>query len=424
VSPTAGGKSIIVAAIADKLSFPIIILQPNKELLIQNYNKYISFGNKASIFSASLKSKEIGHVTFATIGSIKTCYKQFKDLGVKLVVIDEAHTMSAPSGQLNTFLKELGVIKILGLTATPIVLNNTMEGPKLQMVNRTRKSFWNDILFITQIKDLIKLGYWCKLKYECIKLKDEDLEFNSSRSEYTEKSIEKVYVKNDIDQLVINKVEEIKNEKKHILIFCPSVAKAVDLQSRIESSVVIYGNLSSKDRDERIKAFVNGEVQIMINVLILSIGFDMPHLDCIIDTVPTASIARDYQKKGRIVRLDPNNSNKEGLIIDYAGNTERFGELEDLTFENCEGIGWGMFTKDTLLTGIRIAEIGTVKRPTLKDIEIYEENLNNPIITFGKHKDKKIKNIPKDYLSWIIENFTWNHYNTDLKNAITKYLNE
>ena len=35
VAPTGAGKSLYIAAIADKLDFPLIVLQPSKELLLQ-----------------------------------------------------------------------------------------------------------------------------------------------------------------------------------------------------------------------------------------------------------------------------------------------------------------------------------------------------------------------------------------------------
>jgi DNA repair protein RadD len=54
VSPVGSGKSLIIAAIANALNQELIVLQPSKVLLKQNYEKYLSYGNKASIFSASM----------------------------------------------------------------------------------------------------------------------------------------------------------------------------------------------------------------------------------------------------------------------------------------------------------------------------------------------------------------------------------
>ncbi len=420
VSPTAGGKSLYIAAIADNLDCPLIVIQPSKELLMQNYKKYISFENEAKIFSASLKTKEIGHVTFATIGSIAPHVQKFKDLGVKVVIIDEAHLMSRPSGQLNTFLKALGNVKILGLTATPVVLNNTLEGPMLQMVNRTRKSLWNDILFVTQIKELVEKEYWAKLVYDVVDLDEKSLKYNVSRSEFTEQSVEQVYEDNDVDSLIVKKVEEIKHERKHILIFCPSIIKARQLQTRIPDSVVIWGTMPVQERDICIKEFKAGHVQVMINVLILSVGFDMEWLDCIIDSVPTASIGRYYQKNGRAVRIWP--TKKDSLLVDLSGNFKRFGKLEDITFENCDGVGWGMFSGNKLLTGITVDSIGSVLKPTEVEIETKKVEGENPLITFGTHKGKRLKDVPKHWCKWVLENFEWKSHNKDLKNAITKLL--
>ena len=84
VCPTAFGKSIVIAQICKNIEEKVLILQPSKELLEQNYNKYISLGGEASIYSASLNTKEIGHVTYATIGSIKNIAHKFT--GYKLII--------------------------------------------------------------------------------------------------------------------------------------------------------------------------------------------------------------------------------------------------------------------------------------------------------------------------------------------------
>jgi len=71
IAPTAAGKSHIIAAIAKEVG-KVVVLQPSQELLKQNYAKYVADGCEASIYSASLNEKNVGHVTFATIGSIKS----------------------------------------------------------------------------------------------------------------------------------------------------------------------------------------------------------------------------------------------------------------------------------------------------------------------------------------------------------------
>ena len=70
--PQGGGKSIIIANLADKLDEPILILQPSKEILKQNLEKLSHYvdRNDIGIYSASMNEKVVKYYTFATIQSI------------------------------------------------------------------------------------------------------------------------------------------------------------------------------------------------------------------------------------------------------------------------------------------------------------------------------------------------------------------
>ena len=90
VVPTGGGKSHIIAAIADRLDSNVLIFSPSREILAQNFEKMSAinpFG--CTIFSASFNSKEVGKITFATIGSAKTHPELFQQF--KYIITDECH---------------------------------------------------------------------------------------------------------------------------------------------------------------------------------------------------------------------------------------------------------------------------------------------------------------------------------------------
>src|SRR5881396_2876599 len=72
VLPTGAGKSVVIANLAHRLNQPILILQPSKEILEQNYDKLLRYIPKEDIgiYSASMGQKEVGHYTLATIQSI------------------------------------------------------------------------------------------------------------------------------------------------------------------------------------------------------------------------------------------------------------------------------------------------------------------------------------------------------------------
>ena len=114
--PTGSGKSLCIAGIAQRLDGPVLVFQPSKEILEQNLAKYESYGNRAAVYSASFNRKEIDHVTFATIGSVKNKADLFR--AFRYIIIDECHGVCAKNedGMYTRFLRELGDVKVLGMS--------------------------------------------------------------------------------------------------------------------------------------------------------------------------------------------------------------------------------------------------------------------------------------------------------------------
>ena len=191
VLPTAWGKSILTAFVAKNTNDKMIVLQPSKELLEQNYLKYVNlcdgFAN-AGIYSASFGSKEIAQITYATIGSIKTLGAKFKALGFTKMLIDEAHLFPREAdSMLGTFLKESGITHVLGITATPVKLQTGRDqfgqnySKLVMLTSRSKKgNFFKDIIHVGQVSEMVRLGFWSPLTYEASQFDDSQLVFNSS----------------------------------------------------------------------------------------------------------------------------------------------------------------------------------------------------------------------------------------------------
>ena len=307
VLPTAWGKSILTAFVAKHTNDRLIVLQPSKELLEQNYKKYLTlcggFAN-AGIYSASFGRKEIEQVTYATIGSIKKLGAKFKEMGFTKILIDEAHLYPREAdSMLGTFLKESGITHVLGITATPVKLqtNRDLNGntfSKLVMLtSRSKKgNFYKDIIHVGQVKEMCELGFWSPLTYEAAGFDDSLLVFNTSKSEYTEASVQQAYDANGGTQAIIDALDN-HPERQHILAFVPSVADAISLSGRYPNSAVIYGDMDKGERADTIECFKAGEIRVIFNVRVLSTGFDYTGIDCIILGLSTASIALYYQPR-------------------------------------------------------------------------------------------------------------------------------
>jgi DNA repair protein RadD len=425
VLPTAWGKSILTAFVAKNTDDRLLVLQPSKELLEQNYCKYMSlcgdFGTNAGIYSASFGRREIAQITYATIGSIKNLGETFKRYGFTKMLIDEAHLYPREAdSMLGRFLKDSGITHVLGITATPVKLqtNRDRDGQtfsKLVMLtSRSKKgNFYKDIIHVGQVQEMVRLGFWSPLLYETASFDDSLLVFNSSKSEYTEDSVQRAYDANGGTQGITDTLDK-HPERKHVLAFVPSVQDAIDLSQRYPNSGVIYGEQDKREREQTVARFRSGEIRVLFNVRVLSTGFDFTGIDCIVLGISTASIALYYQIIGRGTRIDP--EKRDCLISDLGGNVERFGRVEDIVFD--KGRLWRMFgTGGRLLSGIPIHDIGKYSREDTQAIDA-QKVAPIEVMPFGKYQGERIANIPLNYRQWMIRSFDWNARNEKLRQSI------
>lgn len=402
VAPTAAGKSLIVANVARALGEKVLCLQPSKELLEQNYAKYVSYGEEASLFSASVGVKEIGSVTFATPRSVFNSLEEFKEAGVNYIIVDECHLQTKVNSQMHRVVKQLRPRKVIGLTATPIFLGAFMGQSILRMMNRTNKSFFKKIIHITQIQELVEKKFWSPLTYENRFVDNSMLVLNSTGSDYTTSSLLNMYTANNTKANIISEVERLVNEgRKSILVFVPSIEAAEELEQLVPDSASVSSKTPKGRRNKIITGFKDGSIKVVFNVLVLSVGFDHPELDAIIHARATNSMAIYYQTLGRGVRIAPNK--KDCKIVDLAGNSVKFGKIEELNFEDIDGYGWGMFAGNRLVSGVPMSDGLETSKDFLRDKNLPTRKVGE-LIPFGKYKGYTINDIwlkDQRYLMWL-----------------------
>lgn len=361
VAPTGAGKSIYIADMANRLEDAILVLQPSKELLEQNYAKYVAYGGKAAIYSASAGKKEIGHVTFATIGSVVKIPEMFSH--VRHVLIDECHLVPPNEGsQYMKFLNALTDVKILGLTATPIRMK-TYTDPftdenysQLNVLLHEKPKFFNDVLYVTQIKELVERGYYAPIQYVSLPFNTKRLESNSTGADFSERSIEAAELENKIEATLPDVIDAgLRKGRKHCLSFVRSVAQADRLSQVLPKSAIISAKTKKKEREAILTAFKGGEITTVFNVNVLTVGFDFPELDFVTLSRPTLSLAAYMQMIGRGVRPSP--EKEKCVFVDLCGNIDRFGQLEEIHFGlNDTGRKWQLTNGRKVLTGVRMDE--------------------------------------------------------------------
>jgi len=339
VAPTGAGKSIIIANIVKNLNSKVLVLQNNKEILQQNYNKYISYDFEASIFSASCNIKEIGDVTFAMIQSIYKLGDLFKNF--KYVIVDECHLIAENSnGMYNTFLKSIGSPNVLGLTATPYknvtiskkINNYTFEtSTSLKMINRMYPSFFKKMLYNIEISYLQEQGFLSELVYQYPddSFSYSNMPLNSTGADFKANDMDLYISSNERIKACVNGIIKNFKKRKLFLVFASSKKQAEKIQKELglESSI-IYGTTSGEQRESIIKDFKEQKIKVIINIGVLTTGFDCPELDCIVLCRPTLSLSLLYQMIGRGLRIAEGKENC--LILDCCNITKKLGRIETI----------------------------------------------------------------------------------------------
>lgn len=359
---TGAGKSIIIAAIAKELDGPVLVLQPSKELLLQNYSKFVSYKTEveSGMYSASVGKRDIKQITYATIQSIFRRPDEFKHF--KYVIIDECHQVNPKNltGMYGKFLKDIGCTRICGLTATPYRLENRFfseDGQKfysaeLKMINRIFPFFFKNIECKIETAQLIAEGYLSPILYRNVDMGDmSGLRVNNTGSEYTADSI-KQYWQNDMRLMKLCQIiEKIDAKCQRNLIFCSSLLQAKRAREMLREmgirAEMVDGTTPAKERDRLVAEYRRGEFKHMLNVGVFTTGFDVPELDCVVLARPTISLALYYQMVGRGVRLDPARPDKKLRVYDLVKIVEKLGRVETIAVKKEEG-GW----KDVVISEV------------------------------------------------------------------------
>jgi DNA repair protein RadD len=325
ILPTGAGKSLVIACVAEQLEGNILILQPSKEILEQNIAKYRATGNEATIYSAILGEKIISKVVFATIGSVINNFKAFEIF--KQVIIDECHTVNSKGGMYDFFLNNIKDIVCVGLTATPYRLRSQGKVSVIEFLTRIVPSFYKQVIHVTQQKELKDAGFLSEIIYK----RKNDINLDNlivKGQDYEESSLRKEYDRIDISDLIIQEIEELEKTRKSILVFTEFTEISNKIMRKRPDILNVTGMTNTHIRAQILDDFKKGIVRILLNVGVLTTGFDFPELDSIIVAKATRSLSLWYQIIGRGQRIAA--GKKNCLVVDMCNNLQVLGDVQKL----------------------------------------------------------------------------------------------
>jgi DNA repair protein RadD len=332
---TGAGKSIIVAKIAEwfnnKTGLKVLCLAPSKELVEQNHAKFLAIGGFASIFCASITKSLSQNVVFGSPQTVLNSIDLFCER-FALVIIDECHGITPTIKQIICKLKEKQKhLRIVGLSATPYRMNDgyiyqyDIKGNPVPQ-DQTVDPYFHQLIYSIKAPELIEMGYLTKPVAGEVSADAYDtsgLTLNRM-GKFDAIEVEQAFEgRGRLTSAIVSEIVENSRHSMGVMIFAATIKHAQEIIESLppNNSALVTGTLKKAEREKIIKAFINRQIKYIVNVAVLTTGFDATHVDHIALLRATESASLMQQIIGRGLRL--HEGKRFCRVSDYAGNIER-----------------------------------------------------------------------------------------------------
>jgi len=335
VAPTGSGKSHLIAEIASdavmRWNGRMIVLAHVQELLAQNADKIRKRAPDLplGIYSAGLGRRD----TLASVicAGIQSVYNNACELGhVDVALVDECHLIPTHNhGMYRSFLGDLRrinpAVRLVGVTATAYRLDSgPICGPD---------SVFTDICYEISVRELIRDGYLCPLVTKAGVERADFERLHLRGGEYVADEVEALMDQNRLVDGACREIGAYMHDRKACLIFASGVAHANHVAAVLrdkygQACETIFGDTLPHVRQEAVEDFRGGRLKFLVNVGVLTTGFDAPITDCVAILRPTMSPGLLVQMAGRGFRLHPGKQNC--LVLDFGGNILRHGPIDSI----------------------------------------------------------------------------------------------
>ena len=359
------GKSWMVAEIAKRVG-KCLVLCMNKELVEQDAEK-IRMVTDCSIYSASCGEKVISDITVATIGSIYKHPEYCQHFEV--IIVDECDQVPVDkkdSMYMKLFKKTRA--KIVGWTGTAFRtaynFNRTKSGDVIQTTvikALDQFPFWGHVIHGIDYQELLEQKSVSPIHYYKEDTNMSMIRVNSTGLDYTEDSLA------DYGQSNRHRVKQVCEgalnvwKCKRVLVAVPNIEEAEAIARLLKQSGIaaefLHSQMNKKERTRIVSDFKAGRIKVVVQVLILNVGFDLPALDCVVFARPSLSLRIWCQFVARGIRLDPEDGNKMCKCVDMGGMLSLYGRIEDVKVGNGKVKGTYGEISNKILNRVNVSEM-------------------------------------------------------------------
>lgn len=316
-SPTGSGKTVIAASIirmAREKGNKIIFTVPSISLIDQTVERFRQNGiYEIGVMQADHEMTD-GRMP-VQVCSVQTLARR-KVPQADLVIIDECHNMFKFYDEWMNDPEWVNV-PFIGLTATPWAKGMGAPGR------------WDHLIIGTTTSELIELRHLSDFKTYAPAHPDLT-GVRTMAGDYHEQDLAKAMDKKKlVADIVSTWIERAKN--RPTVCFAVNRLHAANIQQQFIQAGVSAEYMDAftklEDRNDIIRRFGNGDVQVICNVGVLTTGFDAD-VRCIILARPTKSEILFTQMIGRGLRTAPGKDHC--LILDHSDTTLRLGFVTDI----------------------------------------------------------------------------------------------
>jgi DNA repair protein RadD len=325
VAPTGSGKTVIGAAIincAIALGHRVLVIAHRREIITQTRDKLVANGVNPGIVLAGFEN-ELRPYANVQVAGIQTLHarairsNRMPMPAATYLIIDEAHHARASSYQ--KVLDAYPDAVVIGLTATPVRGDGRGLG-----------NIFEAMVEAPQITELIKQGHLVPTKVYAPVDRDVAKGVQTQTGDYV---VSALSARMNTDQLVGDVVADWlrHGERRRTVAFAVDVAHSVHIRNAFLEFDVraehLDGSTPKTERDAILARLASGETEVVSNCAVLTEGWDMPAVGCLILARPTRQLGLYRQMVGRVLR--PAEGKIDAIILDHSGAVYRHGLPED-----------------------------------------------------------------------------------------------
>ena len=344
VLPTGAGKSLVIAEIARFVvehGGRVLVAAHVKELAAQNAEKLQALMPREpiGILCAGLGRKDVRQRVISC--TVQTAINAVGDLvangRISALIVDEAH-MVPPKGEgrYRTLIASLTAdnprLRRIGLTATPY----RMDQGWLTARDDDAEPLFTTRVYEIGMRELIADGYLSPLVSDPTSTHYDVTGVRVSGGDFDRAAMaDAIDGQRDATIAATRETIAAGADRRGWMIFTTTRDQSGIVVKELDAAGISHAEVNAdtptKERDRVVREYKAGRIRCVVNVGIFTTGFDAPHVDMIAVLRPTASTSLYVQIVGRGLRIAE--GKRDCLVLDFGGNVERHGPVDDVRIE-------------------------------------------------------------------------------------------